>query len=201
MPHGAGSGVPDSTFQLRLSIARTANRACVGTHRSAVDRGPAGRSASPVAKAEWRSGVALRSDRNAYEEDPSVNRRQQLDGLSSRTSSTDAKSGGVFLQLHTKQTRQLRVWADVRPYPLGLQEYAMTDIPAATTGEPLTNRTINFKATVDGLNYELLLAQKTIHVGRPTSARLRITTAEGKGFTQLEPLMVTFAHLVGFNQD
>ena len=92
-----------------------------------------------------------------------------------------------------------RVCADVRPYPLGLQEYAMTDIPAATTGEPLTNRTVIFKATVDGLNYELILAQKTIHVGRPASARLRITTADGKGFTQLEPLMATFAHLVGFN--
>jgi hypothetical protein len=94
-----------------------------------------------------------------------------------------------------------RVWADVRPYPLGLQEYAMTDIPAATTGEPLTNRTVIFKATVDGLNYELILAQKTIQVGRPALARLRITTADGKGFTQLEPLMATFAHLVGFNQD
>jgi hypothetical protein len=54
---------------------------------------------------------------------------------------------------------------------------------------------------VDGLNYELILAQKTIQVGRPASARLRITTADGKGFTQLEPLMATFAHLVGFNQD
>ena len=74
-----------------------------------------------------------------------------------------------------------RVWADVRPYPLGLQEYAMTDIPAATTGEPLTNRTVIFKATVDGLNYELILAQKTIQVGRPASARLRITTARREG--------------------
>ena len=94
-----------------------------------------------------------------------------------------------------------RVWADVRPYPLGLQEYAMTDIPAATTGEPLTNRDVNFKATVDGLNYELILPQKTIQVGRPISARLRITSADGKGFTQLEPLMGAFAHLVGFNED
>jgi hypothetical protein len=94
-----------------------------------------------------------------------------------------------------------RVWADVRPYPLGFQEYAMTDIPAATTGEPLTNRTVNFKATVDGLNYELILPQKSIQVGRPALARLRITTAEGKGFTQLEPLMNAFAHLVGFNED
>ncbi|OLD86385.1 MAG: hypothetical protein AUG81_11050 [Verrucomicrobia bacterium 13_1_20CM_4_54_11] len=32
-------------------------------------------------------------------------------------------------------------------------------------------------------------------------ARLRITSADGKGFTQLAPLMATFAHLVGFNQD
>jgi heavy metal-binding protein len=94
-----------------------------------------------------------------------------------------------------------RVWADVRPYPLGLQEYAMTDIPATTAGKPLTNRAISFKTTVDGLNYELILAQKTIQVGRPALARLRITNADGKGFTQLEPLMATFAHLVGFNQD
>ena len=94
-----------------------------------------------------------------------------------------------------------RIWADVRPYPLGLEEYAMTDIPARTTGEPLTNRIVNFKATLDGLNYELILNQKTIQVGRPALARLRITTAEGKGFTQLEPLMNAFAHVVGFNED
>src|SRR4029453_5779013 len=94
-----------------------------------------------------------------------------------------------------------RVWTDVRPYPLGLQEYAMTDIPAATTSEPLTDRTVNFKTTVDGLNYELILPQKTISVGRTAPVRLRITTPDGNGFTQLEPLMATFAHLVGFNQD
>jgi heavy metal-binding protein len=94
-----------------------------------------------------------------------------------------------------------RVWADVRPYPLGLQEYAVTDIPAAVAGEPLTDRKVNLKATVDGLNYELVLPQKTIQVGRPAFARLRITKPDGKDFTQLEPLMGAFAHLVGFNQD
>jgi hypothetical protein len=102
---------------------------------------------------------------------------------------TPAKPGGY------------RVWADLRPYPLGLQEYAMTDIPSTTAGESPTNLAINFKATVDGLNYELILAQKTIRVGQPALARLRITSADGKGFTQLEPLMAAFAHLVGFNQD
>jgi hypothetical protein len=77
----------------------------------------------------------------------------------------------------------------------------MTDIPATTAAEPLTDRAVNFKTTVNGLNYELILAQKTIQVGRPALARLRITNADGKGFAQLEPLMATFAHLVGFNQD
>lgn len=94
-----------------------------------------------------------------------------------------------------------RVWADVRPYPLGLQEYAMTDIPASTSGKPAANRDVNLKAMVDGLNYELIPAQKTIQVGRPVVVRLRITTAKGEGFTKLEPIMATFAHLVGFNQD
>src|SRR5947199_8998979 len=77
----------------------------------------------------------------------------------------------------------------------------MTAIPAAIPGEALTNRTVNFQPTVDRLNYELILAQKTIQLSRPAVARLRITSADGNGFTQLEPLMATFAHLVGFNQD
>jgi hypothetical protein len=94
-----------------------------------------------------------------------------------------------------------RAWADVRPSPLGLQEYAMTDIPAQTTGEALSDRAISFKTTVDGLNYDLVLPRTEIKVGRPASAKLRITTMEGKGFNQLEPIMETFAHIVGFNED
>ncbi|HZS54910.1 MAG TPA: heavy metal-binding domain-containing protein [Bryobacteraceae bacterium] len=93
-----------------------------------------------------------------------------------------------------------RLWADIRPLPLGLEEYVMTDIPAATVGEPLRDRAVNLRAKVDGLNYELILPQ-TIQAGRPAAARLRITTPDGKGFTQLEPFMGAFAHLVGFNED
>ena len=38
-------------------------------------------------------------------------------------------------------------------------------------------------------------------VGKPISARLRVTFADGTGFTRLEPVMATFAHLVGFYED
>jgi len=94
-----------------------------------------------------------------------------------------------------------RLWADVRPYPLGLQQYATADIPAATEAEMLTDRETKLKATVDGLNYELTLSTNKVQVARTTTAKLRITKQDGSGVTQLEPFMAAFAHLVGFNED
>lgn len=94
-----------------------------------------------------------------------------------------------------------RVWADLRPSPLGLQQYAVTDIPAATAGLPFTNRTVSYKTTADGLNYELIVDETPIRVGKSVHARLRVTSPDGNGFAQLEPIMATFAHLVGFNED
>ena len=94
-----------------------------------------------------------------------------------------------------------RAWADLRPQPLGMQEYCMTDIPGAMTADAPIERTTTSKAAVDGLNYELLLMGDQIRVGVPIDAKLRITTLDGKPFTQLEPVMATFAHIVGFNED
>lgn len=94
-----------------------------------------------------------------------------------------------------------RAWADLRPYPLGLQEYAMADMAAATTPEPLRDREIRLTTTVDGLKYDLVLMRDDLRAGEPSTAKLRITTMDGKPFTRLEPIMATFAHLVAFNED
>jgi len=94
-----------------------------------------------------------------------------------------------------------RVWADLRPYPLGLQQYVIADILAFTAPLPATNHTLTTEATVDGLNYQLTIDEPVIHVAKTVHARLRITTPDGKPFTALEPIMATFAHIVGFNED
>ena len=111
------------------------------------------------------------------------------------------KFGDYVLHFTPHKPGSYRVWADLRPYPIGLQEYDTADIPAATQGLPLTDRTLNREATVDGLHYRLSIAEDEIKVGRPAHARLRVTTPDGKGFTQLEPIMATFAHIVGFSED
>jgi hypothetical protein len=94
-----------------------------------------------------------------------------------------------------------RAWADVRPYPIGLQEYASADIPGATEGEKLTDKAVTSRAEVDGLRFELILPQPKIKAGRSTPAHIRVTRADGTPFAELEPVMETFAHLVAFNED
>jgi len=111
------------------------------------------------------------------------------------------KLGEYIFSFTPHRPGRYRVWADLRPYPLGLQEYVITDIPASTPYPPLTDRTLTNKVTVDGLNYEVFLDRPMIRVGTPLHGRLRITSPDGKGFDQLEPIMATFAHIVGFNED
>ena len=94
-----------------------------------------------------------------------------------------------------------RVWADIRPYPLGLQQYALTDIPATTIGESAAPNSTNLKTNIAGLNYELILPARGIEAGRSATARLRIADTNGNSVTNLEPLMAAFAHLVGFHED
>jgi hypothetical protein len=94
-----------------------------------------------------------------------------------------------------------RVWADLVPVLTGRQEYAMTDIPAATPGEPLQDTSVTHAAAVEELTYELYFDDPVLRIGKATRARLRITDSDGSPFTQLEPIMAAFAHLVGFSED
>lgn len=91
-------------------------------------------------------------------------------------------------------------WADVRPLPLGLQEYDKTLIPGTGEPEPVTDKQTRLVSDSEGFHFELSLGSDEIKVGKVTTAKLRITKG-GKGFTQLEPVMNAFAHLVGFNEN
>jgi hypothetical protein len=93
-----------------------------------------------------------------------------------------------------------RAWADIRPGPLGLQEYAVCDINPAPASTPLSDKRVVTNVTVDGLQFELSSPRRIV-VGKAIPARLRVSFADGTGFTRLEPVMATFAHLVGFYED
>jgi hypothetical protein len=92
-------------------------------------------------------------------------------------------------------------WADLRPGPLGLQEYEKTVIPGNGNSAPISDKEQRLVGDADGLHFELSLTQPVLKLGKPTDARLRVTRPDGSGFDQLEPVMAAFAHLVGFNED
>ena len=93
-----------------------------------------------------------------------------------------------------------RVWVDVQPSFTGIQEYAMAVIPAATSEELLRKTTDVLEATVNGLHYAIQFQQQ-VKAGETAMGTLRVTQADGSGFTGLEPVMGAFAHLVGFHEN
>ena len=94
-----------------------------------------------------------------------------------------------------------RVWADIRPYPVGLQEYAMADLTGSTETDARVDRTVTTRAEAGRLRFQLIVQGSKIAAGRPTRMRLRVTNRDGSPCTVLEPFMQAFAHLVGFNED
>ena len=111
-------------------------------------------------------------------------------------------SVGVYsFKFTPRKSGSYRVWADLVPVITGRQEYAMTDIRANAPGEQLSDTSVVLSATVEGLTYALQFDEPNLRVGKPTRARLHIAQKDATPFTQLEPIMAAFAHLVGFNEN
>ena len=112
-----------------------------------------------------------------------------------------ATPGEYSFSFTPRKPGSYRAWADLHPAATDAQEYSMTDIAAPTQGEPLTDRAVKMQDEVEGLKYEVVFNKAKFTVGEATLGKLRITQPDGKVFTQLEPIMGTYAHLVGFGED
>jgi hypothetical protein len=96
-----------------------------------------------------------------------------------------------------------RIWADLVPATSSIQEYVIADAPADTTSDPLIDRKTVSTAIVNGRTYRLAFTNSdmAIHAGQTIVGTIMVNGTDGKTFTQLEPVMGAFAHVVGFNQD
>jgi hypothetical protein len=98
-----------------------------------------------------------------------------------------------------------RIWADVVPADSGIQEYDMADLKAADpTSRPIEDRQTRLTTIVEGRRYELKFetgADGNIRARQTVIGTISVTGADGTPFTQLEPIMGAFAHLVGFSED
>lgn len=115
---------------------------------------------------------------------------------------TVATNSGEFqFSFIPKKPGFYRVWADITPVTTDQEEYLISDLAAETKGEPITDRKPNFVAKVDDLTLNLSFDKNPLKVGQPALGKLKIVNDKGEVFSQLEPVMGAYAHLVGFSED
>jgi hypothetical protein len=93
-----------------------------------------------------------------------------------------------------------RVWADLQPISTDVQEFAMALIISDAHAEALQKEPDRLTTTVGGLQYTLSF-DRPLKSGEPAEGTVHVATPDGSGFTQLEPVMGAFAHIVGFRED
>lgn len=110
------------------------------------------------------------------------------------------KNAGEFVFDFTpKKSESYRVWADVIPVGTGKQEYVMADMGSAAKDKAAINKASSMTSTVDGYTFTLALDSEP-KAGSAVMGNITVTK-DGKPFTQLEPVMGAFAHVVGFTED
>lgn len=113
---------------------------------------------------------------------------------------TGGTPGKYVFSFTPRKPGSYRIWADVTPKE-GLHEYVMADLNNETAEKVKIDHTPNLSVIVDGFKFELKLESETLKLGQPISATIHVVGPDGKPFTELEPIMGAFAHLVGFYDD
>lgn len=92
-----------------------------------------------------------------------------------------------------------RVWADVLPVSTDKQEYVQADMGVAAKDKANIDKTVSLSSTVEGYTFALTLDGEP-KAGSAVMGNITVMK-DGQPFTQLQPVMGAFAHVVGFTED
>ena len=113
---------------------------------------------------------------------------------------TAGKNAGEYVfDFMPKKNDSYRVWADVIPVATGEQEYVVADMGTAAKDKAAISKTTIMTSTAEGYTFTLALDTEP-KAGAAVMGNITVTK-DGKPFTQLEPVMGAFAHVVGFTED
>ena len=106
--------------------------------------------------------------------------------------------GEYVFDFTPKLDAHYRVWADVTPIN-GTHAYVPADMGAPLSEKTIIDKSERFAASQDGLELALSF-DSPLTAGKASMGRVTITR-NGKPFTQLQPVMGAFAHIVAFSED
>jgi hypothetical protein len=111
----------------------------------------------------------------------------------------DNKTNTFVFNFTPKNNGSYRIWADITPLATGEQEFVMTDIGVSSKENIIIDKALSLSSIEGPYTFTLRLNSEP-KAGQEIMATMTIKK-NGKPFTQLEPLMGSFAHVVGFSAD
>ncbi|MDE1153739.1 MAG: hypothetical protein PW788_14490 [Micavibrio sp.] len=93
-----------------------------------------------------------------------------------------------------------RIWADIVPVATGKQEFVTADMGNAAKRKAEVDKQVSTRALVQGYDFKLTLENEP-KAGEAVMGAILVSDKAGSPFTQLEPVMGAFAHVVGFEDD
>lgn len=114
---------------------------------------------------------------------------------------TSGRPGDFVFVMTPKRTGNYLMWLDVTPLATGRTEAPQAVIGAGPVLTRPVSKVTQMQSSTDGWKFDLKFDRKKVVAGQPVNARLRVTDPQGKPCFALEPLMGSFAHIVGFLDD
>lgn len=114
---------------------------------------------------------------------------------------TSGRPGDFVFVMTPKRSGNYLMWLDVTPLATGRNEAPQAVIGTGPVVAKPISKVTQMSSTTDGWKFDLRFDRKKVVAGQAVNARLRVMDPEGKPCFALEPLMGSFAHIVGFLDD
>jgi len=111
------------------------------------------------------------------------------------------KPGIYQFEWTPREASYYRLWADLTPLCTNQEEYIRLDLGALSQGPQEATKIVSSTQTVNGLTYTLSFDAPKLISEKPVMGKVTVKDGQGHPFTELEPLMGAFAHIVAMNED
>lgn len=119
---------------------------------------------------------------------------------------TSTNKPGIYqFEWTPKEASQYRAWVDLTPLCTNQQEYIMADLGDLSKSpqkvDKILNLTYSVGGRIDKLYFSLSFDTQELMKGKAAMGKILVKDSQGHPFTQLEPVMGAFSHIVAMNED
>ncbi|MCI5058685.1 MAG: hypothetical protein MRY83_21415 [Flavobacteriales bacterium] len=119
---------------------------------------------------------------------------------------TPTNKPGIYqFEWTPKEASQYKVWVDLTPLCTNQQEYIMADLGNLSKSPQKVDKTLNSTYSTGGrsdkIYFNLSFDSQEFMNGKAAMGKVLVKDSQGHPFTQLEPVMGAFAHIVAINED